>query len=485
MNEKLLQRKKKILHNPITAFQKLYGKENGQQVDKLQEIWKRYQEEQTHRQTCQNEAKLISREIGKAKRNGKAIDDLKHKMQIESNRKKAINKNLQVLETQILSFFTPEDTRREDTETKSTPPKCDHVGRRYPDVDYNASQITVSLLDSHNPEINARWNQYVDKRPAASIYHRTEWRSLINGTFGHQSYYLYAEDTENNIKGILPLIRLKSHLFGDFLVSMPYFNYGGAVGDNADIEQLLIDAGNAQAEELGVDYIEYRDDIPRSDLPVRTDKTNMILSLPDNEDELWRSFKPKLRAQIKRPQRENPKIIIGKGDLLDDFYRVFSHNMRDLGTPVYGKSFFSAILHTFPDQCFLCIIRLSGKSVAGGFLIGFRGTLEIPWASTIKSVNHLSVNMLMYWEILRFAIRNGYSNFDFGRSSQSGGTYRFKKQWGAIPKPLYWHYWLKESMAVPSLNPNNPKYALMIAVWKKLPISLTQLIGPMIIKYLP
>ena len=125
------------------------------------------------------------------------------------------------------------------------------------------------------------------------------------------------------------------------------------------------------------------------------------------------------------------------------------------------------------------------RPVAAAFLLGYKDTLEIPWASTIKDVNHLSVNMLLYWEVLKFAVDNQYQYFDFGRSSKDSGTFRFKQQWGAIPKQCYWHYWLKNNAEMPSLNPNNPKYKLVISLWKKLPVSVTKYIGPNIVKSLP
>jgi FemAB-related protein (PEP-CTERM system-associated) len=211
----------------------------------------------------------------------------------------------------------------------------------------------------------------------------------------------------------------------------------------------------------------------------------MILPLPGEESELWNSFAPKLRAQIRRPQRENPQVYFNESTALDEFYSVFSRNMRDLGTPVYSKSFFCSILDYFTKQSHIIVIKLDHRPVAAAFLLGHGDTLEIPWASTIREVNHYSINMLLYWEVLRFAIKKRYVYFDFGRSSKGTGTYRFKQQWGAQPKPLYWHYWLKNGGDLPSLNPSNPKYALMINIWKRLPIPITNLIGPMVVKNLP
>jgi FemAB-related protein (PEP-CTERM system-associated) len=159
--------------------------------------------------------------------------------------------------------------------------------------------------------------------------------------------------------------------------------------------------------------------------------------------------------------------------------------MRDLGTPFYGKPFFYNILESFPENSQIIVLRMNNQPVAAGFLIGYRDTLEIPWASTIRDVNQLSMNMLLYWEALKFAIQSGFRYFNFGRSSRDAGTFRFKQQWGAQPKQLYWHYWLGEQGELPTLNPSNPKYALLINLWKRLPVTLTRWLGPPIVKNLP
>ena len=215
---------------------------------------------------------------------------------------------------------------------------------------------------------------------------------------------------------------------------MPYFQRGGAVADHPLIEQQLIQVANDHADRLGVDHIEYRDDIPREGLQVQSHKVNMVLSLPDSEDTLWESFTPKLRAQIKRPQRTAPQIFIGGKEHLNDFYEVYTTNMRDLGSPAHSKLFVKNILESFPENSWLIVIRLTDKPVSAGLLLGHGNTMEIPLASTLREANPLSMNMLLYWEILKLATHHGYKAFDFGRSTKGAGTYRFKQQWGAKPR---------------------------------------------------
>ena len=332
----------------------------------------------------------------------------------------------------------------------------------------------------------AAWDAFVESRREASLYHRARWRALIETLFGHEGWYFYAAGASGEVLGILPLIRLRSRLFGDYLVSMPYVNYGGAIGVSPDIEHALMRAACEQAQRAGVGHIEFRDTQPRpAEWRVRTDKLVMELTLPDSAEALWDGFTPKLRAQIRRPQREPVEVARGGLELLPDFYRVFARNMRDLGTPVYACEFFRAMLTAFPAAARIVLVRLQQRPVAAAFLLGDGGRLEIPWASSLREYNPLGVNMLLYWEVLRGAVEDGCRVFDFGRSSVDSGTYRFKKQWGAAPRPLYWHYWLAEGQGMPQLTPASPKYQLAISVWKRLPVFVANRLGPYIVKNLP
>jgi FemAB-related protein (PEP-CTERM system-associated) len=159
--------------------------------------------------------------------------------------------------------------------------------------------------------------------------------------------------------------------------------------------------------------------------------------------------------------------------------------MRDLGTPVFPKKLFAQMCKSFPDKTRIFIVRINGKPCAAGITYGFRDRLEIPSASALREYNRSSVNMLLYWTVLKYAVREGYRVFDFGRSTVNAGTYRFKKQWGAEPEQLHWHYCLHPGAALPSLNPQNAKYQLATKVWQRLPLRIANLLGPRIVRNLP
>lgn len=338
----------------------------------------------------------------------------------------------------------------------------------------------------HDACDEAVWDQFVQSHQEACGYHAAAWSGLIKRVFGHTTYYLMARDQEEQVRGVLPLVLMKSTLFGRFLTSMPFFNYGGVLFESVDVRDALLEAAVETARRLEATHIELRQVAPLEiSWPVRSHKVSMRLELPQRYEDLLKAFPSKLRSQVRRGEREGMTTRIGGLELLDDFYDVFARNMRDLGTPVYGKGFFREILRGFSKGARICTVYLADRPVAAAFVIGFRHTLEIPWASSDRRYARLAPNMVLYNAVLQYACTEGYREFDFGRSTVNSGTYRFKEQWGAKPLTLYWHYWLSKGTKLPELNPQNPKYQLAIRLWQHLPVSITQLVGPAIVKYLP
>ncbi len=338
----------------------------------------------------------------------------------------------------------------------------------------------------YDDDDKAAWQAYVAHADDATLYHDVRWKAVVERSFGHRTYYLLALDDGGAICGLLPMVHLKSILFGNFLVSLPFYTYGGISARDSATRSALLATAVEIAGGVGASHIELRHrDAACERLPYRAEKVSMQLELPANPELLWGRLGAKLRSQIKRPEREGIEVRLGGKELLDGFYRVFSENMRDLGTPVYPRRFFEWVLDEFPDTTRLCTAYLKERPIASSLLVGFRGALEIPWASSLRAYNRLGANMLMYWTALRFACEHEYHMFDFGRSTVGEGTFRFKAQWGARPVPLYWHYWLREPGPLPQLNPRNPKYRLAIELWRRLPVAVTRAVGPLVVKNLP
>lgn len=339
----------------------------------------------------------------------------------------------------------------------------------------------VLCQNNERPE----WDRYVAHASSATICHDFVWHSVINDVYGHRPFYLLARH-DNEVAGVLPLFLVKSHLFGNSLTSMPFLDYGGICAErDAVAEQLVRRAQNLMGE-CGVDYIELRQYYPTTtDGAVRLDKVGMVLDLSPGSVALWRALPAKVRNQVRKAEKSGLTALVGSGELLDDFYPVFVQNMRDLGSPVHHKRFFAQIFTHFGDQVRLVVVRDGTKVVGGLVFLCFRDTVTVPWASSLREYFAKCPNNLLYWEALQYACTRGYSRFDFGRSSVGSGTYNFKKQWGAQAVQLYWQLLSRDGTSKSvSFSAHREKYKIVLELWKRLPLPITQLVGPMIRKYL-
>ena len=276
-------------------------------------------------------------------------------------------------------------------------------------------------------------------------------------------------------------------IFGKFLCSLPYINTGGAWAQDDKICSALINKACDLADSLDVRYLELRHENPFSHAKLnfeRSDKVHMRLNLPETDEELEKSFKSKLRSQIRKSGTHNHVVKWGSHDLLNDFYTVFSANMRDLGTPVFSRGLFRSILHEFGTDAELCIVENARRPISGALLMHSNGTTEVPSASSLRSWNPTGANMFMYRQLLSRAIHRGSRTFDFGRSTVDSGTYKFKAQWGAEPHPAVWQYYIRKGSA-DEMRPDSARNQKLIKIWQKLPVWLTRIIGPPIVRGIP
>ncbi len=423
-------------------------------------------------------SRQLSRAIGQAKQVGHSVDSLVEQKKALSDREREL-KALLSEDNQRPRPATP----RPPTEAAdgTTPAPADAIaGGAANSADSLPTEVALACQADW-----ANWDAFVEQHPDASVYHLSGWRAVIQKSFGHECPYLVAKRS-GQVVGVMPLVRMQSRLFGHFMVSMPYFNYGGSLSYEAATDQALTRQAIELATAAGCRHIEWREPAQRPGLPARTDKANMWLDLPADADTLWQRLGSKLRAQIKKAQASGLTYETGGLGLLDEFYRVFSTNMRDLGTPVYGKNFFENILREAPGHPVLVIGRTAhGHAVSAALLLRHGSRMEVPWASTLRKANALNANMGLYWHMLSHACQASCSIFDFGRSTKDAATYRFKKQWGAQPVDSYWNYWLPDAVSLPKFSPDNPKYRAAITVWKTLPLFLTERIGPLVAKNIP
>ncbi len=316
--------------------------------------------------------------------------------------------------------------------------------------------------------------------------HDARWIQAISEGLAHRTYLLKAEDS-GVVSGVLPLVLVRGPIFGRFLVSLPYLNTGGVWAKDDQVARELIDRACDLADQLDVKYLELRHERPVEHSRLnfqRTDKFHMRLALPESSDDLLRSFKSKHRSQIKKSGDYDLVVEFGGAELLDDFYNVFARNMRDLGTPVFSRKLFTCILREFHDDAELCVVRKDRQPIASGLLVHAHRVTEVPSASSLREFNRTNANMLMYWHLLQRAIQRGSQIFDFGRSSEGSGTYRFKAQWGAQPQSAVWQYYVRKG-SPEEMRPDSDGKQRLVLAWQKIPVWLTKWIGPPIVRGIP
>ncbi len=331
----------------------------------------------------------------------------------------------------------------------------------------------------------AGWDAFVSAHPHATAYHAWDWRDVFGPVFGHEPIYLAARDA-GGIVGVLPVVAFRSRLFGHFFCSLPFVNYGGVLATTADAATPLLETAARIARERRASHVELRHvgrQVPGA--PVRQHKVTMLLPLKDTADAQWTALDNKVRNLVRKAEKSALTSETGGRELLDAFYAVFSVNMRDLGTPVYPKRFFAAVLQASGPAARLHVVRHDGAPVAASMTIAHRDRVEVPWASSLRTARQMNPNMLLYWHMLREVIASGARVFDFGRSTPGEGTYLFKKQWKAEPVPLHWEYALISRDAPPDQSPGSGRFSVAIELWKKLPVPLANAIGPRIIGNIP
>jgi len=330
----------------------------------------------------------------------------------------------------------------------------------------------------------AEWDDFVRAQAGWTHFHLYGWKRVIEAVFGHRCFYLAKRDPNEALTGILPLVRVKSRVFGHFVVSMPFVNYGGPLG-RPDATKELADYATEIAASSGAGLMELRSrcqmDLP---LDVSHRKVTLLLDLPSGDPgQLWKSFKSKLRSQIRRPQREGVTIRFGL-DQVDNFFRVFSRHMRDLGTPTQPALLFRAIANAFPDTVWFGCAYLDDKAIAAGCGFHWDGEFEMTWAASLADYNRTAPNMLLYWSFMERAIEKGIDAFNFGRCTPGSGTHRFKQQWGSREEQLWW-YQYNRGREASTPSPDDARYSWGPRIWKRLPLAVANLAGPKIVRYIP
>lgn len=343
---------------------------------------------------------------------------------------------------------------------------------------------TAFTVDAHDGTA-AEWDAFVRGREGSSFCHLAGWRDVIEGELGHPCTYLVARDADGRWAGVLPLVRVRSLLFGHYLLSMPFLSYGGPLG-SPGARRALSEEATRIAGETGADLLELRGRgiDPEPPLERVERKITVVLDLPDDPEVLWKdTLKSKVRSQVRRPMKEGMETRFGF-DQIEPFYKVFQVNMRDLGTPVLPRGFFARIGEVLPDEVEFGCVYLGDEPVAAGCGFVWGSEFEITWASALREFSRMAPNMLLYWAFMERMVERGLGSFNFGRCTPGGGTHRFKQQWGGEDEPLPWGQW-SPSGVVETPNPDRPVFRAATNVWSRLPLPVANRLGPVLARWLP
>ena len=328
-----------------------------------------------------------------------------------------------------------------------------------------------------------RWDAYVLACPEATFFHRAGWQRVMHEVFGHTTHFLYATEGER-ITGVLPLAHVRSRLFGNALVSLPFAVYGGVAADDAATAERLEQQAQELARSLGVDHLEMRNvrqrhaDWPAQDLYVTFRKA----ILPEEEANML-AIPRKQRAMVRKGIKNQ---LVGAIDPdVERFFALYADNVHRHGTPALPKRYFRTLQEIFGPDCeVLTVCGPEGRPLSSVMSFYFRDEVLPYYAGDDTAARDLAANDFKYWDLMRRACARGVKVFDYGRSKQGTGSFAFKKNWGFEPTPLHYEYCLYKRDAVPQNNPSNAKYQMVIRTWRRLPRAVVNFIGPHIVRNL-
>jgi serine/alanine adding enzyme len=334
------------------------------------------------------------------------------------------------------------------------------------------------------PDAGATWRRIVQDSAGATLAHTPEWLPIIQRAYGHDPFYLSAEDDQGR-SAVLPAFVVRRPFLGTVVTSMPFLDSGGPCGSSPALGRILVEHLIAEARGIGARSLELRCR-ERIDIGVTPSehKVNMTLPIPGEVDRLWGQLDKDVRYQIRKAERSGLTIESGGAEKLKSFYDTFAVRMRDLGSPVHSPAFLAAVLEHFADRARILLVQKGRETIGGLIALAFKDRLSVPWASCLKEHFSLCPNMLLYWEALRRACGEGFRHFDFGRSTRDSGTYRFKCQWGAQEEPLFWYTIPVASPMARDVPHNYSGASFLSKTWQHLPLAVTRQVGPRLRGYL-
>jgi serine/alanine adding enzyme len=331
----------------------------------------------------------------------------------------------------------------------------------------------------------AQWDQYVRGSEISTPYHLSGWKDVLKDVLGSETHYLLAEDN-NRIVGVLPLLHIKSVLTGHHFTSLP----GGLCAESEPIAEALLEQGVELVRTTKAKYLILRDGRKKWDLPgLVTDEQHItfMLELDSDLESIKSDFKKRTRQLVNKAMRSGLGSAIGMENLAE-FYPIYAQAMKELGTPSLGFAFFESMADHFPDESNLLTVYFDSRIVGGGFMAPFKDTIYCTWAGMLREFYPLHSVHLLYWNTIAYAFNNGYQRVDMGRCRKNSGTYTFKKDFGAKCKQLYQQFYLNGTSTPPSVGAEmkeDPSYRTFVNIWRRLPLQMTEYLGPKLRKRVP
>lgn len=339
------------------------------------------------------------------------------------------------------------------------------------------------VLIYHNED--KLWDDYINRSLFGTFFHRLGWKRVIEKSFGYPAFYLYIRNS-NKIRGCLPLFQVKNLWSGTSLISVPFGVYGGILADDHETKVHLLEEAKKLARELRSDYLELRHmESNDFDLPTKNLNVYFQREIYKDHDQNMAAIPRKQRRMIRQGIKNGLTSVVGGEEELPYFYDIYAHSLRNLGTPMFPYAYFQNLFSEFKEECRILSVFYQGKRVGSVLTFLYEKQVIPYYGGAYKNYFRYAVQDFMYWELMCYGCERGFRRFDFGKSRQGSGSYDFKRHWGFEPQPLPYQYYIPKGGEMPNVSPANPKYRFFIKAWKHLPISVTKVVGPRILKYLP
>ena len=329
------------------------------------------------------------------------------------------------------------------------------------------------------------WDAFVRARPDGTFFHLAAWQRVIARAFGHPTHYTLAE-RDGAVVGVLPLAQVKTRLFGNSLISVPFCVYGGPLAADAEAAAALQAHAAGLMRRLAVPVMEFRFRDPpqwldETDWPARPDLyVTFRKPFTADDDANLKAIPRKQRAMVRKGIDRGLASVLDPS--ADRLHAIYAESVRNLGTPVFARRYFRLLIDIFGKDVDIVTILDGDTAIASVMNFYFRDEVLPYYGGGRAIARDRYGNDFMYWEVMRRAAARGYTQFDFGRSKLGTGAFAFKKNWGFVAEPLHYRFRLAPGATIPDHNPLNPKYRLFIAAWKRLPVPLANLVGPPIVR---